>query len=88
MMRFKVVEHVELDMDAPTATDDELIDHKKDTKKKIIICPCCGVLFDPKTDEVQIISFSRRYKRSNRTVYDGGSHTKKPSEGQEARRGD
>ena len=65
-MRIKVVKNVELDMDAPTATDDELIDHKKDTKKKIIICPCCGVLFDPKTDEVQIISFSRRYKRSRR----------------------
>ena len=75
-------------MDAPTATDDDLIDHKKDTKKKIIICPCCGVLFDPKTDEVQIISFSRRHKRSNRTVYDGGSHKKHASEGQEARRGD
>ena len=75
-------------MDAPTATDDELIDHTKDTKKQIITCPCCGVLFDPQTDEVQIISFSRIYKRSNRTVYDGGSHTKMPSEGQEARRGD
>ena len=76
-MRIKVMKNVELDMDAPTATDDELIDHKKDTKKKIIICPCCGVLFDPKTDEVQIISFSRRYERSNRQVYDGGSHAKK-----------
>ena len=82
MMRIKVVKNVELDMDAPTATDDDLIE------KQIIICPCCGVLFDPKTDEVQIISFSRRYKRSNRTVYDGGSHTNKPTEGQEARRGD
>ena len=75
-MRIKVVKNVELDMDAPTATDDDLIDHKTDTKNKLNICPCCGVLFDPKTDEVQIISFSRRYKRSNRTVYYGGSHTK------------
>ena len=55
MMRITMVENVEIDMDAPTATDDELIDHKKDTKKKINICPCCGVLFDPKTDEVQIL---------------------------------
>ena len=47
-MRIKVVKSEELDMDAPTATDDELIGHKKDTKKKIIICPCCGVLFDLK----------------------------------------
>ena len=28
-MRIKVVKNVELDMDAPTATDDGLIDHKK-----------------------------------------------------------
>ena len=33
-MRIKVVKNVELDMDAPTATDDELIDHEKDTNKK------------------------------------------------------
>ena len=84
----KVVENEELDMDAPTATDDDLIDNEKDTKNECIICPSCGVLFDPETDEVQIISFSRRYQRSNRTVYDGGSPAKKPSEGQEARRGD
>ena len=38
-MRIKVVKNVKLDMDAPTATDDDLIDNKKDTKKKIIICP-------------------------------------------------
>ena len=88
MMRIKFVKHVELDMDAPTATDDDLIDHKKDTKKKIIICPCCGVLLDPKTDELRIFSLSRRYKGSNRTICDGGSHSKKPTEGQEARRGD
>ena len=88
-MRIKVIKNVELDMDAPINEDDEgFADSKKDLKKKLIICPCCGVLFDPKTDEVQIISFSRRYKRSNRTVYDGGSHTKKPTEGQEAGRGD
>ena len=88
-MRIKVIKNVELDMDAPINEDDEgFADSKKDLKTKIIICPCCGVLFDPKTDEVQIISFSRRYKRSNRTVYDGGSHTEKPTKGQETRRGD
>ena len=87
-MRINVVKHVEVDTDAPTATNDDLIDHEKDAKKNLIICPCCGVLFDPKRDEVQLMSFSRRYKRSNRTVYDGGSHKRKQSEGQEARRGD
>jgi transcription initiation factor TFIIIB Brf1 subunit/transcription initiation factor TFIIB len=81
MMRMKVFKNVELDMDASGATDDDLVDHHNDTKKKIIICPCCGVLFDPKTKELQVITFSRRYKRSNRTVYDGGSNTTEQKKG-------
>ena len=48
MIRMKVFKNVELDMDASGATDDDLTDQNKDTKKKIIICPCCGVLFNPK----------------------------------------
>ena len=33
----KVFKNVELDMDASTATDDDLINHSNDTKKKIIM---------------------------------------------------
>ena len=88
MIRMKVFKNVELDMDASTATDDDLINQSNDTKKKIIICPCCGVLFDPKTKELQVITFSRRYKRSNRIVYNGGSNTTEQKKGEEARRSD
>ena len=84
----KVFKNVELDMDASGATDDDLTDHNKDTKKKIFICPCFGVLFDPKTDELQVITFSRRYKRSNRTVYDGSSNTTEQKKREEAGCGD
>ena len=36
MIRMKVFKNVELDMDASGATDDDLTDHNKDTKKENI----------------------------------------------------
>jgi hypothetical protein len=57
--------------------EDEAKDTKrKDVRKKLIICPCCRVLFDPKVDDLEYIVLNNKIKRSNKTIYNGSSDSK------------
>ena len=57
--------------------EDEVKDTKrKDVRKKLIICPCCRVLFDLKVDDSVYIFLNKRIKRYNKTIYNGSSDSK------------
>ena len=57
--------------------EDEAKDTKrKDVRKKLIICPCCRVLVDPKVDDLEYIVLNNKIERSNETIYDGSSDSK------------
>lgn len=74
-MSVLIKKNIELDFENNDHDEIDPSKSKKSHKKNIIICPCCGVLFDPKTSEVEYITFKRRYKRYNRIVYDGSDNT-------------